>query len=267
MRIICIDDEPLDLELTMRLCRELALKPETVGFTSAIEALAWLGENTADIALLDINMPDMDGLSLAARIKEIRTDITVIFITRHAEYAVEAFLLRPSGYILKPANAGRIAEEVEYALSIKPPEKPAARVSVRTFGEFDLLIDGKPISFPRSRSKELLAYLVDRQGSRVSRANIFAVLWEEGYYDRSMQKYLDVIIRSLRKVLEQHGAGDIIEMGRGTLRICPEKIDCDLYRFFTGDVDTINSYRGEYMTSYSWASMTEAYMERFGRGS
>ena len=53
MRIICIDDEPLILQMTVALCRELPEKPDVCGFSTAADALKWLAERTADIALLD----------------------------------------------------------------------------------------------------------------------------------------------------------------------------------------------------------------------
>ena len=81
MRIICIDDERLVLELTVSLCREMPIKPETFGFFRSADALEWLKENTADIAILDINMPDIDGITLAAEIKKIRPEISIIFVT------------------------------------------------------------------------------------------------------------------------------------------------------------------------------------------
>ena len=93
----------------------------------------------------------------------------------------------------------------------------------------------KPISFRLAKSKEILAYLVDKQGNGVTRPDLFAAIWEEQFYDRRMQKQLDVYIRSLRDTLREYGAE----------------------QFFSGDADTINAYRGEYMSSYSWASMTE----------
>ena len=85
-------------------------------------------------------------------------------------------------------------------------------------------------------------------------------------YDRKMQKQLDVVIRSLRTTLEEYGIGDIFEMRKGAMRICPEMLDCDLYHFLDGDIDAVNSFRGEYMSSYSWASLTEAYMDRVNKG-
>jgi len=73
-----------------------------------------------------------------------------------------------------------------------------------------------------------------------------------------MQKQLDVYIRSLRDTLREYGISEIMEMKKGILRIVPGTLVCDAYLFFSGDSPTINSYRGEYMSSYSWASITES---------
>ena len=262
MQIICVDDEALVLGLTVSLCKELPQQPQTQGFQKAADALGWLQTHNADIAILDINMPDMDGITLAARIKELHPDTAIIFLTGHAQYAVDAFGLHASGYLLKPVGAQRLAAEVNYAMSGRRAVQNRMRVQAHTFGEFDLFVDDQPVVFGRARAKELLAYLIDRKGSYVSRSNIFAALWEDAFYDRSMQKQLDVVIRSLRATLDQYGIGDLLEIHKGLLRIIPEKMDCDLYRFFAGDSDAVNAYRGEYMSAYAWASLTESYMER-----
>ena len=51
-------------------------------------------------------------------------------------------------------------------------------------------------------------------------------------------------------------------MQKGMLRVVPETFTCDLYRYLDGDTDAVNAYSGEYMNAYSWASITEAYMDR-----
>ncbi len=265
MQILCVDDEVLILELTVSMCRELPQKPQVHGAQTAREALGWLQENNTDIVILDINMPEMDGITLAAKMKELRPDLAVIFLTGYSEYAVDAFALHASGYLLKPVNAKRLAAEIEYAMRGRSAPANTAHVKVRTFGEFDVFVDGNPVVFSRARAKELLAYLIDRQGGYVTRANLFAALWEDGLYDRSMQKQLDVVIRSLRTTLEENGVGDIIEIHKGSLRAVPEKMDCDLYRFFKGDIRAVDAYRGEYMNAYSWASLTESYMDRIDK--
>lgn len=262
MKIICVDDEQLVLGLTVSLCRELPQITAVEGFTKAGDALSYLEEDTADIAILDINMPDMDGITLAAKIKEMHPDTAILFLTGYAQYAVDAFQIHASGYLLKPVSRERLAAEVAYALSGRRQQKPPVHIEAQTFGEFDLLVDGRPVAFPRARAKELLAYLVDRRGGSITRANAFAVLWGDILYDRPMQKQLDVVIRSLRTTLKEYGIDEIFEMQSGMMRICPEKLDCDLYRFLDGDIDAVNAYRGEYMSSYSWASVTEAYADR-----
>ncbi|MBQ8305396.1 MAG: response regulator [Blautia sp.] len=261
MKVICVDDEDLVLQLTLSLCREIPMVSQAEGFRRPGDALARLKNDPADVAILDINMPEMDGLALAARIKEVCPDISIIFLTGYSEYAVEAFAMHASGYLLKPVSRERLADELAYAAK-KNHLQPQAHIQVSTFGEFDIRVDGVIVNFSRSRAKELLAYLVDRQGNSVTRVNAFSALWEDAEYDRAMQKQLDVVIRSLRNTLEEYGISEIFEMHKGVMRICPEMLDCDLYHFLAGDIDAVNSFRGEYMSSYAWASLTEAYMDR-----
>ena len=261
MTAICVDDEPLVLQLTLSLFRDLPGFQEVEGFAGPLEALDWLENHTPDIALLDIDMPGMNGLELARRIRDMHPDTAVIFLTGYSEYALDAFQLHASGYLMKPINREKLASEVEYALSGRNRGK-ASNVFAKTFGNFDLLVDGRPLVFKRSKSKELLAYLVDRHGGNVSRPEAFAVLWEDTFYDRAMQKQMDVVIRSLRSTLEEAGVGEIFEIQSGWMRILPERMDSDLFRFLDGNREAIQEYRGEYMSTYSWASQTEAYLDR-----
>ena len=202
MKAICVEDDPAVLAETKAMCEKFPGLTEVKGFLSAEDALGWLNENRADAVLSDIRLPGMDGLAFAARIRQEYPETAVIFLTAHAEYAVEAFALHVSGYLLKPAETDPLYRELAYALQGRMG-KSQSHISVTTFGNFDIRVDGKHISFPRSKAKELLAYLVDRQGSSITRPEAFALLWEEGFYDRAMQKQLDVIIRSLRQTLEK----------------------------------------------------------------
>ena len=256
MRILCVDDDASSLRQTIALCRRLEQQPEVTGFTDPESALEDLETWAADVAILDIWMPEMDGLTLAKEIQARAPETAILFLTAHPEYAVEAFRLHVSGYLLKPLDPERLREEVDYALRGKPAAPPP--IEAQTFGEFELLVNGAPVHFQRSKAKELLAYLIDRQGRSVSRAGIFAALWEDEQYDRSRQKYLDVVIRSLRQTLEANGAGEILELKHGMLRVRPETLRCDLFRFFQGEAAAIEAYRGEYMNAYPWGSNTEA---------
>ena len=255
MKVICVDDEHLALQDMLFLCRSIPEVEQADGFVSGEQALEWLAGHPADIALLDIDMPGMDGIELAIRIKEMDPDIAVIFLTAYSQYALQAFSLHASGYLLKPADREKLALEFAHARTSRDrPE--TARIEARTFGGFDLFVNGRQVTFRKAKCKELLAFLIDRQGSTVTRAEAFSALWEDRTYDRPMQKQFDTVIRLLR----EHGIEDIFSMKSGTMRIVPEKISCDAYRLFSGDAEAVNSYHGTYMGSYSWASMTEGYL-------
>ena len=161
---------------------------------------------------------------------------------------------------MKPVSKERLAEEIDYALNAKKKER-AAHVKVRTFGNFDIFVDGQAVVFSRSKAKELLAYLIDREGSSVTRAEAFSVLWEDDFYDRAKQKQMDVVVRSLRTALQEYGISDIFEMRSGSIRVKSELLECDLYRFCEGDIDAVNAYHGEYMLQYSWAEMMHAELD------
>ena len=229
MNAICVDDEAQVLNHVVSSCQKLRLLDEVKGFTDAQDALEWLDGHPADLALLDIDMPGMNGLELAGRIRKIHPGISIIFITAFSQYAL----------------GGRTAR------------KPA-HITMQTFGHFEILVDGTALAFRRSKSKELLAYLVDRRGAGVTRQDAFAALWEDRPYDVSMQKQMDVVIRSLRDTLQKYGIGDVFELKSRNLRVRMEMIDCDLYRFLEGDEEAVNAYFGEYMSQYTWASNTEA---------
>jgi two-component SAPR family response regulator len=202
-------------------------------------------------------MPQIDGITLAARIKQISPQTAILFLTAYKEYAFDAYAVHPTGYLLKPVSQEKLASEVRYACA-GTRQSSYSHIHIKTFGTFDVYVEDRPVSFKLAKAKEILAYLVDKQGSGVTRSELFAAVWEDSLYDRRMQKQLDVYIRSLRETLQEYGIPEIMEMEKGVLRVKPETFICDAYLFYSGDSDTINAYRGEYMSSYSWASMTEA---------
>ena len=261
MTAICVDDEAQVLKFIVSSCQKIHLLDEVHGFTRPLDALDFVMNTPVDLALLDIDMPDMTGLELASRIQQIRPHTAVIFITAFSDYALAAYDVHPVTYLHKPFDQARLAKEVEYALSIRS-SRNTSHITVQTFGHFEILVDGNTLDFRRSKSKELLAYLVDRRGAGVTRQDAFAALWEDREYDVSMQKQMDVVIRSLRETLQKYGIGRLFELKNRSLRILPDMIDCDLYRFLEGDEEVRNAFYGEYMSQFGWARSTEAMLTR-----
>ena len=259
MTAICVDDEIILAQHTAALCRALPQIEITEAFVSGEDALDWLKENNADIALLDIDMPGMNGIELAKKIKELYQNTAIIFLTGYPQFAVDAFQIRASGYLLKPVSREDLSREVTYALSARRRVNTGVAV-VQTFGSFEVYSHGEKIRFRSQESKELLALLVDRRGASLTRSEAFGILREDLMYDRSRQKWFDKVIRSMRDTLAENGIEEIFELKQGHLRIRPELISCDLFRLFDGDPEAVRSFHGEYMKPYTWAVIPETYI-------
>lgn len=256
MRVVCVDDERQALDLALTLCRNVPGVDDAVGFTDAREALAWLEGHAADAVILDIEMPVLNGISMAERVKKLHPGIALIFLTGHAQYAVDAISLRASGYLLKPVDQESLTRELKYAMTSRRLREPA-HIVANTFGYFDFLVDGESVAFKRTKAKELLAFLIDKRGGGVTRQQAYMDIWESDDYGHSEIKMLDTVIRSLRDTLQEYGVGEIFEMKSGFLRIRPELLDCDLYRLLDGDIAASSAFRGEYLNGYPWAVLNQ----------
>lgn len=252
MKVICIDDEYLILGRTINILRQLPQIESAEGFLNSEDALNYLENHSVDAVFLDINMPDITGLELARIIRERWANVELVFLTGYDEFALEAFKVHASGYLIKPIEEGLLLEEIQNIERVLK-HKISIKINVVTFGNFELLVDGKMVLFSRSKSKEILAYLVMKNGTGVSRPELASILWENEIYDRGKQKQLDIYIRSLMGTLNEYGIEKIIEMGKGVLRIVPDMIECDYYKYLAGDAKTMSSYAGEFMNAYSWA--------------
>lgn len=166
--------------------------------------------------------------------------------------------LRPSGYIVKPATKEKILTELENLRNPPQRTQPPKNVRIQCFGSFEVFVDEKPLQFFRTKSKEMLAYLVDRRGASSSSAEIAAILWEDGVYDRSRQKQLSVIRLDMIKSLQQVGVTNMIIRTRDALSVDISTFDCDYYMALEGDMVAVNAYMGEYMMPFAWAEMTTA---------
>ena len=249
MIAIAVDDEPLMLGALVKAVKASADITAVTDFTSGEDALDFVKNNPVDVAFLDINMRGMGGLSLAEKIIAFCPDCKIVFCTGYEEYALAAFKLHASGYLLKPVSAKDVQAEIDNIKRIRQIEKPLV---VKCFGNFEVYAKGEKLTFKRSKTKELFAFLVDRNGAGVTVAEIGVVLWENNE-DQKNQNYIHQLFRDLRQSLEAVGVGEIFERNHYFYSINPQKIDCDYYTYLkTGKPE----FFGEYMSQYSWAEGT-----------
>ena len=253
MRILCVDDEPLMLQMLETAVREAKPGADVTAFERQTELLQDAKQNGCDIAFLDIHMRGMNGVELAKTLKEINPKMNIIFVTGFSEYAAEAMRLHASGYLMKPVTKEDIEEELsDLRFPIVP--KDNAVLKVQCFGNFDVFTpDGTPVHFERSRSKEIFAYLVHRHGSSCTIKEIAAALFEDEPYDKKQQSYIQILISSMMKSLKKAGAADVVRKSYNSLSVDVDALDCDYYRFQQLDAGAVNAYANEYMSQYYWA--------------
>lgn len=253
MRILCVDDEPLALQMLDLSIKKAKPDAEVLGFDEPEDLLAEAEKNSCDIAFLDIHMSEMDGVEAAKRLKEINPKMNIIFVTGFSEYTGDAMRLHASGYIMKPVTKEKVAAELD-DLRFPIIPKSNALLKVQCFGNFDVFTpDGKPLRFERSKSKEVFAYLVHRKGSSCTKKEIAAVLFEDMPYDAKQQMYMQKIMSSLMKSLKAAGVEKVIRKSYNNISVDPELLDCDYYRFQELDAGAVNAYQCEYMSQYYWA--------------
>lgn len=249
MIAIAVDDEPLMLGALAKAISASADITSVSKFSDCEDVIDYIKTNPADIAFLDINMRGMGGLRLAEKITRIRPECKIVFCTGYEEYAIPAFRLHASGYLLKPISAADVQAEIDNIKGIRHREKP---LQVMCFGNFEVYVNGERLMFKRSKTKELLAFLVDRNGAGVTVAEIGVALWEDDE-DQKNHNYIHQLFYDLRHTLDTAGVGEIFRRNGYLYSVDTQKLDCDYYAFLkTGKP----SFRGEYMTQYSWAEKT-----------
>lgn len=259
MKILTVDNDnrarkKLDAEL-----KKVFKCPEIVSLENSANALQYVKDIAAKgeklhYGFFEAALFGTDGLDLAVEIKKLIPDIKIIFCTDCHEYACKAYSIYARGYILKPVTAKKIEVMLDAMIpEWKDEEIHSREIRVHTFGNFEIFVDGKPLTFEREKAKELLAYLIDRRGASVTTSQIAAVLWENKEYDTNVRNQTTRTVSTLRKTLRKAGIEDILIKTWNHLAIDTTKIKCDIYDFEEGRDMIPNVYHGEYMSNYSWA--------------
>ena len=250
MIAIAVDDEILMLGALVKAINASPDIAEVTKFSDCEEALEFVKNHAIDIAFLDINMRGMGGLVLAEKILAMRPNCKIVFCTGYEEYAIPAFKLHASGYLMKPISAEDVQAEINNIKGIKSNEK---LLTVKCFGNFEVYAKNEKLMFKRLKTKELFAFLVDRNGAGMTAKQICAVLFPDDTDDTKNSSYLRQLVLDLKNTLKAVGAENVLRHETPCYRIDTALIQCDYINYLeTGKPE----FHGEYMTQYSWAEDT-----------
>ena len=250
MIAIAVDDEMLMLGALVKAINASPDIREVTKFSDCEEALDFVKKNAVDIAFLDINMRGMGGLLLAENIISARPNCKIVFCTGYEEYAIPAFKLHASGYLMKPISAEDVQAEINNIKGVRQREKP---LTVKCFGNFEVYVKEEKLVFKRLKSKELFAFLVDRKGAGMTAKQICAVLFPDDTDDTKNAAYLRQLVMDLKNTLKAVGAENVLRHETPCYRVDTSLIQCDYLTYLeTGKPE----FHGEYMMQYSWAEET-----------
>ena len=250
MIAIAVDDEVLMLGALVEAIEASPDITELAKFSDCEEALEFVKTHHTDVAFLDINMRGMGGLALAEKIIASRPNCKIVFCTGYEDYAIPAFKLHASGYLLKPISAEDVQGEIDNIKGVRKREK---LLRVSCFGNFEVYVKEEKLVFKRLKTKELFAFLVDRNGAGMTAKQICAVLFPDDTDDTKKSAYLRQLILDLKNTLKSVGAEAVLCHETPCYRVDTGLIKCDYISYLEiGKPE----FRGEYMTQYSWAEQT-----------
>ena len=270
MQVIHVDDEWISTNHFQDVVKGLDIACTLDTFNNPEDSLEFAKYTKVDVAFLDTEMYSMNGVEVAKRLKKLNPEVKIIFLTAFNNYAAEAFAVGAVGYILKPYTENDIRNvfnSVKAGGAIKTiagaAEDAKRNVYIRTMPKFDIYVDGEPIIFNGSKVKELLAFLVDSDGSVMNNRQIITAVWEGSIADEAASGRLRITYKRLNDLLGKYGISDILYSKSGKRYVKTDMFDSDYRRLMRGDEEIIKQYDGRYMEEYSWAEYTQVKIDNF----
>ena len=168
MRIaVCDDEELFRIEFKTILDKVLVNSEYDIdtfsGGSSLYEAFL---KNPFDLVFLDIEMPGIDGITLAKRLRAVSENVQIVFLTSHIEYALEGYEVNALRYLVKPVDMNKLSEVLKY---IQDKKNNSRQIMIKQEGE-DIVIDLSDIIYMESMDKNVR--IVTSKSEYITRYNI-----------------------------------------------------------------------------------------------
>lgn len=222
-------------------------------FSNSSAALEYVKQTRVEAVILDVCMLDVRECTLVSELRKTTPGMVIVFVSEHEEDAVLAWKERVDYFIRKPYKEEDLSALFDRMRLLT--KRQNSRVRVRTFGRFDLFIDGKVILFTNSKAKELLALCIDHRGGMVTMEEAVDKLWENRAFDSRVKNLYRKAVMYLKQLFQDYNVNDFFFSVRGACGINREVIDCDLYDLLTGKPEAIREWHiaEKYLEEYSWA--------------
>lgn len=260
MTVLTVLDSPELLSAVTDLLRAAAPEAEHLAFDSSLRALAAARGQEIDIAVIDTALPELRGLDLGRYLRELYPNVNLIYLSEDREAGFEALRQHASGILPKPPGAEEMRRELE-DLRYPQTQKERKRLFAQTFGNFELFVDGKPVVFKYTKTKEIVAILVNNRGAQTTNGELIATLWEDDGDPEKKSSYLSNLRQDLQNTFTRLKLNGIILKQRGSLAIATDRVECDLFDWLEKKKESRYQYLGDYMNQYSWPETVHAMLD------
>src|SRR5690625_5219510 len=272
MRAIIVDDEPLILNIFENMLLEFD-DVEVVGkYTDPFKAIDEAILEEVDIAFLDIEMPNLNGMDVAAILKRFIPDVNIVFVTAHSDYAVRSFELDAIDYLTRPVHMHRLEETFNKINARSVVHESVSSDMIHCFGSlsFQRANSQKKInpSWRTKRAQEIFAYLLFNHDQVVRKDVLVELFWPNTNWEQGISQLYNMIYQ-IRKTIEEIDFNIDIESKENyyMLRLNDVKVDIHEWEKAIDSLDEINErtiyrhlasiklYTGDFLQihNYTWA--------------
>lgn len=238
LKAMVVDDEPLVNNYTCWLLEKSEV--EAIGYTNSKEAFQNINIHKPDVLFLDIEMPEMDGLTLAEKAFAGGYDGEVVFITGYNQYAIDAFRVNAIDYLLKPFMIDDLNNSIE-----RVRKRRAAnlynklscinkKIRILLFGNMSIYVgeNTKPIRWVTAKSAEIFAFmLLQKDDMKISKWQLMDAIWSDKDLDKADINLRSTISRVNKTLRENDINISIIYIGNGyKLSIDEMNVDVDAFK-------------------------------------
>ncbi|MBO1910236.1 response regulator, partial [Microvirga sp. 3-52] len=279
MKVVLVDDEQLAVEV-LEIVLGKFQDIEIVGkYTDPELALQEITDLNADVIFLDMEMGEFHGLQLAEKLIKKLPNLDIVFVTAHAQFALEAFEVFAVDYLLKPVSSERLGKTIDELRTRRRNHKNILEENVtekyllaKTMGSFNLLCpNSKEIKWRTQKVKELFLYLWHHNPTPIHRSRILDDIWQDYTEDRAAA-LMHTTLYQLRKLLREIGFVDPVKLINEHYIInVPVKSDFHEIERIIGSTklsahlveNMVELYKGNFLEEedYHWALSTQYKMK------
>ena len=214
-KVLCLEDEEAILR---NICASLELFfAEVKGATDGFDALELAMSGAYDVLVLDISVPNIDGLEIAKKVRAINQKIPIVILSSHVEqeYLWRAVELKITRYLAKPYDKKSFVKALEDVAFELVGRTPTIRLNDELeydFGKKSLYVNGEISHLSKSESK-LLEYFLNNKNQTITYEQIFDYIWD---YEQPTKEAIKTIVKELRRKLGK----DVIKNLYGVGYLC-----------------------------------------------